>query len=195
MGALLLPAVQSAREGARRIQCVNNLKQVGIGIHQYIAVNGDFPAGQGSQGRSLFVQLLPALEQSPLFNAINESLAISCHENYTSINVRLSILVCPSDVSREYLESTHYAGNVGEVYMNGPGSRFNGVFLDSEAAADRYIGLNSVQDGTSNTAAAAEWLVGGGGTGGPQARTVFAEGGRKWRADEPRNFRGSVPRA
>jgi prepilin-type N-terminal cleavage/methylation domain-containing protein/prepilin-type processing-associated H-X9-DG protein len=80
--ALLLPAVQSAREAARRAQCTNNLKQLGLAIHNYISTHGAVPptnilfsaAPDGSnagQGFSVHARLLPHLEQQPMFNSMN----------------------------------------------------------------------------------------------------------------------------
>src|SRR2546425_2372083 len=70
--SLLLPAVQAAREAARRIQCTNNLKQIGIAMHGYHGSVAVFPQGVGEAGWnhwSATVMLLPYLEQSPLYNA------------------------------------------------------------------------------------------------------------------------------
>ena len=79
--SFLLPALQSAREAARRIQCTNNLKQLGLGLQQYESANGAYPpslvlAGLGNTpdwvgGWSLNARILPFLEQGTLFNAIN----------------------------------------------------------------------------------------------------------------------------
>src|SRR3954463_11083813 len=79
--ALLLPAVQAAREAARRIQCTNNLKQVGIALHNYHDQLGSFPTGgivstddawsPTSTGLSWRAMILPYMEQATLYNAIN----------------------------------------------------------------------------------------------------------------------------
>src|SRR5206468_7651117 len=79
--ALLLPAVQAAREAARRSQCTNNLKQLGLALHNYHDANQAFPsgkagndasaAGNDSSATSGWVSVLPQMEQGPLFNAWN----------------------------------------------------------------------------------------------------------------------------
>src|SRR5258708_16872297 len=75
--ALPLPAVQAAREAARRAQCVNNLKQIGIGLHNYHSATNALPWGEGYRygkvyaDSSAHVLLLPYLEQTTLYNAIN----------------------------------------------------------------------------------------------------------------------------
>src|SRR3954454_913486 len=81
--ALLLPAVQAAREAARRAQCVNNLKQLGIALHNYHDQNGSFPLGgvnlgtgssgwaNGTNSLSWRALIMPQLEQNNVFNALN----------------------------------------------------------------------------------------------------------------------------
>ena len=70
--ALLLPAVQAAREAARRAQCVNNMKQIGLAMHNYESSNGCFPPGEkGCCWGTWNVFILPYVEQSALFNAWN----------------------------------------------------------------------------------------------------------------------------
>src|SRR3954453_8837159 len=70
--ALLLPAAQAAREAARRAQCVNNLKQIGLGVLNYESANGSFPPGEkGCCWGTWGVFILPFIEQQALFNAWN----------------------------------------------------------------------------------------------------------------------------
>ncbi|GAC1341350.1 MAG: hypothetical protein NVSMB14_06630 [Isosphaeraceae bacterium] len=108
--ALLLPAVQSARESARRIRCVNNLKQLGLALHDYHSVMNTFPssylarspfsngATDVSPGWGWGTMILPQLEHRPLFNAANFSLAIEDPSNATAVQPIISIYLCPSDM-------------------------------------------------------------------------------------------------
>src|SRR5436305_12507918 len=76
--ALLLPAVQSAREAARRSQCLSNLRQLGLALHQFEAINKRFPAGRGAPSPAVFsahAWLLPLMEQKSLQDRIDFSSA------------------------------------------------------------------------------------------------------------------------
>ncbi|MGC8640999.1 MAG: DUF1559 domain-containing protein [Isosphaeraceae bacterium] len=103
---LLLPAVQSAREAARRAQCTNNLKQLALAANNYESANGCYPGGSYScfaiphkyaENFSVFVRMLPFTEQAPMYNSVNFSLTSGNYENLTISGVALSILWCPSE--------------------------------------------------------------------------------------------------
>jgi prepilin-type N-terminal cleavage/methylation domain-containing protein/prepilin-type processing-associated H-X9-DG protein len=132
--ALLLPAVQAAREAARRAQCVNNLKQMGLGVHNYLSQNNCFllhdmfPNGTQYGGWSIgwTLAILPNIEQQPLFNAFNFAISsIWDPSGATSINstvgyTQINGLLCPSENIRTGPNppwaTMNYVGNLG-----GPG--------------------------------------------------------------------------
>ncbi len=112
---LLLPAVQAAREAARRIQCTNNLKQIGLAMHNYESAHRRFPPGfisrvtgtwpgggndpipEAGPGWSLFAFLLPQMEQASLHSTINFGLPITDPLNQVARSTRISGYQCPSD--------------------------------------------------------------------------------------------------
>ncbi len=111
--ALLLPAVQAAREAARRAQCTNNLKQIGIGLHNYLDSNGSFPLGGVSTSSSNWGRescltwralIMPQLEQNTVYNALNLGINPSSPANaydlgagYTAWITVSNTWLCPSD--------------------------------------------------------------------------------------------------
>ena len=141
--ALLLPAVQSAREAARRAQCTNNLKQLGLGIANYISTNETFPflftnysnlggpppGGAWPLGWGL--SILPYIEQTPLFNTANWSFGSdNTVQNNTLAQTRVNAYICPSESRNvgpwQTKTWTNYHANTG-----GPASvsTWSGVIL------------------------------------------------------------------
>ena len=109
--ALLLPAVQAAREAGRRTQCINNIRQLGLALHQYVDSTGVLPptmvlAGSGtkvawSNGWSVQMRILPAIGQEPAYNAINFSVSYQQHENTTVTGVVIAAFLCPSEANQQ----------------------------------------------------------------------------------------------
>jgi prepilin-type N-terminal cleavage/methylation domain-containing protein/prepilin-type processing-associated H-X9-DG protein len=142
--ALLLPAVQAARESARRIQCAGNLKQLALACHNYAAVHGTLPIGIPRmydpdpalnffhESQSIFVSILGQFDQQPLFNAVNFSRSIFASANATIYATGLEVLWCPSDPSiqmeveyplfeepfKEKIRFSSYAGCTGTLYAD-----------------------------------------------------------------------------
>ena len=175
--ALLLPAVQAAREAARRAQCVNNLKQIGLALHNYEGIHQSLPPGYVSTfdatgtdlgpGWGWAAMILPQIEQTNIFSSTNFSRAVEAPANLTARLVVVNNFLCPSDrvesswpaVDRDLLTGaprreicrvapSNYVG------MNGfsePGPDGEGVFFRNSRVAFRDI-----TDGLSQTIAVGE---------------------------------------
>ncbi|HTN73614.1 MAG TPA: DUF1559 domain-containing protein, partial [Pirellulaceae bacterium] len=137
--SLLLPAVQSAREAARRMQCQNNIKQLGLALHNYHGAMDCFPPGVNSLAgedpgtttnfqRNWVISILPYIEQQALYDSFNFSKAISATENSLPRAVKLNAMLCPSDQpsAAAYIGNAteganwargNYAGNPGNMHL------------------------------------------------------------------------------
>jgi prepilin-type processing-associated H-X9-DG protein len=135
--ALLLPAVQSAREAARRAQCTNNLKQLALAANNYESSNLCFPGGSYSgtlfnpphwssypENFSVFVRTLGYFDQSPMYNAVNFNLSSASPENLTIAGVRVNSLICPSDTQNDSIALPATQSSSGVT----PGWSFNQIY-------------------------------------------------------------------
>ena len=205
---LLLPAVQAAREAARRMSCSNNMKQIGLSMHNYHDTHKVFPTfvtrnGQNDywRGYSAFTMVLPFIEQQPLYNQVQtqtrnffEHWDTGPHNALRATTV--SAFLCPS--------SPRFPSS-GTGWSNGPGCNYgvsfgstiewqnfqnqNGMFRgQSNATAKCSTRLADVSDGLSNTLLASEHISGddngsflmGGATSEPRIGSAFPAGGNQY---------------
>jgi prepilin-type N-terminal cleavage/methylation domain-containing protein len=173
--ALLLPAVQAAREAARRMQCSNKLKQIGIAVHNYHDTHNALPCGRpvkatgaatDSRGRwSVYVWILPFIEQSAAYDTLiakniwvdekyNRPWEPSLDSNFDNVlRAKYNALLCPSDAnssrkSATDLTCTNYVYSNGDyaVHPYDYTNRNRGPF-----GIAKWLGLNAINDGTSNS--------------------------------------------
>lgn len=190
--ALLLPAVQQAREAARRSQCKNNLKQIGLALHNYHDTARCFPisigwnqnnnANNGSQNAwSDKVYLLPALDRGAQYNMIltdtvngfaYESNGWNGNGNITAMSQQIPVFNCPSQTYKiQNGRANHtYSINVGTQ------GRYNGItiregrhngfaaFVGGGGTNDVTVTVGDIIDGASNTVAYSEFVIDGTGT-------------------------------
>jgi type II secretory pathway pseudopilin PulG len=176
--ALLLPAVQAAREAARRMQCSNKLKQIGLAVHNYHdAYNGVLPCGRPALGTgitnsdlgrwSLYVWILPFVEQSAAYSTLtsHDILGDNDYNNIgntgtpdSNVNTMLSskydFLLCPSDANSSRKTATE-VGCTNYVYSSGDFAvaLYTGynTYNRGPFGIGIWLGLNAINDGTSNT--------------------------------------------
>jgi prepilin-type N-terminal cleavage/methylation domain-containing protein/prepilin-type processing-associated H-X9-DG protein len=179
---LLLPAVQSAREAARRAQCINNLKQIGIALHNYHDAHRVFPPGYVSYykldgtdaglaeddigpGWAWGSMILPQLEQHAVYSAINFNLTMTVGANETAQLLRFSSYLCPSDDPKQMVPVRDQT-NTQTLYTVGSGN-YVGVYGTGEIGEapgrgsglffrNSRIGVQDIRDGSSNTFAVGE---------------------------------------
>ncbi len=177
---LLLPAVQAAREAARRMQCSNNLKQIGLALHNYESTYKSFPSGNivringtdiRGDGWTWHARILPYVEQTSLYNQVSSVMGTdiggttSAPQLLAARNTRLSFFQCPShpdgvvNPSKNGYQLSTYNGVCGSVCFNDDqldqatdvGYRGNGIFF-----MNSRVRFGDITDGTSNTYMVAE---------------------------------------
>ena len=170
--ALLLPAVQAAREAARRSQCINNLKQMGLGIHNYHQTQDCFPLGSSRTNNASWnnwsaqSMMLPYMEQGPIYNAINFSWEVTQPANTTVTFTTINVFLCPSDTNAGKItgnRNSYYAsvGTSAAVYGDYPQVPANSGMCNTPGlfALRVSYSIASATDGTSNTIAFSEGLA------------------------------------
>jgi prepilin-type N-terminal cleavage/methylation domain-containing protein/prepilin-type processing-associated H-X9-DG protein len=195
--ALLLPAVQAAREAARRMQCTNNLKQYGLGLQNYHDTYSTFPplglwGHKGSDAYSWVIGILPFIEQQGILGMIDGGgtaasmdgttnyaaglQADTWDNNYKPWHLKFPIRFCPSDSNTNHPPENYfpsncsYAGNIGDCSSNWStmnNTNLRGVFMRQHAR-----GMSDVSDGTSNSALVAERTVAVGEASSEQTRSA-----------------------
>ena len=173
--ALLLPAVQAARESARRMHCRNNLKQLGLAAHGYHAAHNTFPPGLDQfevawppryRGTSLFAWLLPYLENQTVVAGWDYDHPLNNAEGgrRSRTAATIAIFVCPSDrldenpirQGSEYYGMTSYGGNGGTQSYPPESATIDGIFHGTGPAScpepnQKTVSMAAVHDGTSST--------------------------------------------
>jgi prepilin-type N-terminal cleavage/methylation domain-containing protein/prepilin-type processing-associated H-X9-DG protein len=184
LAGLILPAVQSAREAARRAQCATNLKQLALATQGFASAHQGFPGimiirqigryPYESTHASVHVTLLPFLEQRPLYDAINLDVDIFTTdtmpvENATAASRRLSVFMCPSESADDHLPwgPLNYRANDGLcefrlVPFPGPIPAVAKIESGAFGRRERALGLAAFRDGLSNTLLFSEKSIGGG---------------------------------
>lgn len=194
--ALLIPAVQSGREAARRISCVNNLKQIALGLQTYHATHDVFPSGSvsaagpvgsipGGRSMSWIASILPYMEQNAVFNTINFDLGPVAIENQTSRMVTINAFLCPDTPPKGPVGVSTYVGVHHDVESPIDVNNLGVLYLNSR------ITTSDVADGLSQTLFLGEtpfpsalgWMSG--------SRSVLRNTGHPINRVDPRSFEGA----
>ncbi len=175
--ALLLPAVQMAREAARRNQCVNNLKQIGLALHNYQLSHAVWPPGyvtnwfkkqEFGPGWGWGTAILPQLEQGNLYSACNLDVNIEDPINLTARTVTIAVYLCPTDNPPPTMTATYYPDKViiprGTPICDVSSTNYCAMFglgepgIAGEGLFSRNVSMapEDVHDGLSQTIAAGE---------------------------------------
>ncbi len=167
--ALLLPAVQFAREAARRMQCGSNMRQFTIALHNYHDTLRTFPPGRTNRSFSTHALILPQLEQEPIWQKVNFNVSMNNSLNAEARATKIEFFNCPSDGQSSAPTNrapTNYRVNQGSGVLwgnpptNPSNANFgmpapNGVFFENSC-----VTMAEIVDGTSNTAMVSEHLKG-----------------------------------
>ena len=178
--ALLLPAVQAAREAARKTSCQNNLKQIGLGLHTYHNTHGSLPTGciewRGWPSNPTDRQfawsalLLPFIEQQNVHRQINFGAPFDAAENAEAAETRIKTYQCPTAPESDQVRGpSNYGGLFGEIIVDK--TQDDGLFV-----YERSIEFRDIRDGLSTTVAVSE-DVGGPDSEWINGRNVFAQSG------------------
>jgi prepilin-type N-terminal cleavage/methylation domain-containing protein/prepilin-type processing-associated H-X9-DG protein len=167
--ALLLPAVQAAREAARRVQCKNNLHQMGIALHNYQDVYRHFPSGFVWPNRTFWTgQLLPYVEQDVLFDTLDFTVppTWTVPLNSTACATFLDVFRCPSSIAPRHLTAQGITDRVPCNYLacasgliareSGPHPLIGFPYNDGIFFVNSETRFADILDGTSNTVALGE---------------------------------------
>ena len=191
--SLLLPAVQFAREAARRMQCSSNMRQMAVALHNYHDTLRRFPPGRTSRSFSTHAMILPQLEQEPIWNKVNFSVSVNNAANTLARGTLIPVFTCPSDPQNATPQGrapTNYRVNQGSgiLWGNPPTNPSNvnfgmpapnGVFFENSG-----ITMAEVVDGTTNTAMISEHGKGDHNNGAWHPSDTFHPGTHPANADE-----------
>lgn len=159
---LTLPAVQKVRAAVARLQCANNLKQIGLATHNFHDTNGAFPPGRADQsakepypGISWLARILPELEQDPLWQTIVSNYQFSSDPfSHPTLSALVKAFQCPADgrMDKAHVSRLYYVASTSYLGCSGT----NSIQQDGVLFLGSHVRLTDVTDGTATTFLAVE---------------------------------------